>query len=141
MVSFGNKYKTLNIMPANTVEMRAMNANFNKKFVEGYLQFNREFIASAVADSSHHMNYALLNKYAWYNNEQTDTKTVMHGLKYKYDDVPHDSYRPMKRPVSSDVIKQEQNYLRLVSHALECTKKLAYINPYFNKRVQSAKGM
>lgn len=139
MVSFGNKYKTLNIMPQNTVEMRAMNANFNKKFVEGYLQFNREFIASAVANNPHHINYILLNKYTWYNNEQSDTKTVMHRLNYKYDDVPHDSYRPMKRPVPTDVIKQEQNYLRLVSHALGCTKKLPYNNPYFNKRVQAAR--
>lgn len=141
MVSFGNKYKTLNIMPQNTVEMRAMNANFNKKFVEGYLQFNREFIASAVANNPHHINHILLNKYTWYNNEQSDTKTVMHRLNYKYDDVPHDSYRPMKRPVPTDVIKQEQNYLRLVSHALGCTKKLPYNNPYFNKRVQEARGL
>ena len=139
MVSFGNKYKTLNIMPEHTVEMRAMNANFNKKFVEGYLQFNREFIADAVANNPHHINRILLAKYSWYNNEQSDTKTIMHKLNYKYDDVPHDSYRPMKRPISADIIKQEQNYLRLVSHALVCTKKLPYYNPYFSKKVKETR--
>ena len=136
MVSFGNKYKTLNVMPDHTVEMRAMNANFNKKFVQAYLQFNRELVASAVENNPHHLNYTLLNKYTWYRNESTDTKTVMHKLNYGYDFVPHDSYRPMKRQVSTELVQQEQDYARVVAHALEFTKKLRYYNPCFNKRVR-----
>ncbi len=137
MVSFGNKYKTLNVMPQHTVEMRAMNANFNKKFVEAYLQFNREFVAAAVENNPHHVNHELLNKYTWYNNVNSDDKTVMHPLNYKYDVVPHDSYRPMKRPVATDVIKQEQDYLRMVDHALEATKKLRHYNPVRDKMVRT----
>lgn len=140
MVSFGNKYKTLNVMPDHTIEMRAMNANFNKKFFQAYLQFNREFVASAAENNPHHMNYFLLNKYTWYNNQDTDTKTVMHKLNYGYDFVPHDSYRPMKRQVSTELVQQEQDYARVVAHALEHTKKLRYYNPCFNKRVREARG-
>lgn len=66
MSAFGNKYKTLNVLPKHTVEMRAMNANFNKKFVKAYLQFNREFVAAAVADNPKHVNRVLLNKYTWH---------------------------------------------------------------------------
>ena len=139
MVSFGNKYKTLNIMPKHTVEMRAMNANFNKKFVEAYLQFNREFVAAAVENNPHHLNRFLLNKYTWYNNESSDDKTVMHELRYGYDFVPHDSYRPMKRAVSESLVRQEQDYARMVAHALEYTKKLRYYNTSF-KRVREAGG-
>ena len=38
MVGFGHKYKTLNIMPSKTVEFRYMNANFNRRYVEAFLQ-------------------------------------------------------------------------------------------------------
>ena len=136
MASFGNKYKTLNIMPKHTVEMRSMNANFNKRFVEAYLQFNREFVASAAANNPHHVNRFLLNKYTWHNNETSDNKTVMHELKYGYDFVPHDSYRPMKRSVSPQLAQEEQNYARVVAHALEFTKKLRYYNPCQNKKMR-----
>ena len=139
MVSFGNKYKTLNVIPKHTVEMRFMNANFNKRFVEAFLQFNREFVASAVANSSQHVNRPLLNKYTWHNNRQTDNKTVIHDLAYYYQ-VPYDSYRPMKRGVSKEVIEREQMYARLVMHALTETNKLGYVNPSYNKKVREAKG-
>lgn len=140
MSAYGNKYKTLNVLPKHTVEMRAMNANFNKRFVEAYLQFNREFVASAVANSSHHINRFLLNKYTWHNNQMTDTKTVMHPLAYGYDFVPHDSYRPLKRVVSNDLIGQEQEYARVVAQALTHTGKLGYVNPSYNKKVKEAMG-
>ena len=140
MSAYGNKYKTLNVLPKHTVEMRAMNANFNKRFVEAYLQFNREFVASAVANSSHHVNRFLLNKYTWHNNQMTDTKTVMHPLAYGYDFVPHDSYRPLKRAVSNDLIGQEQEYARVVAQALTHTGKLGYVNPSYNKKVKEAMG-
>lgn len=127
MVSFGNKYKTLNVMPQHTIEMRAMNANFNKKFVEAYLQFNREMVASALENNPHHINRELLNKYTWYNNEKSDDKTVMRPLNYGYDKVPHDSYRPMKRKVPTATIKQEQDCGRMVDHALEETGKIHHL--------------
>lgn len=136
MASFGSKYKTLNILPQKTIEMRAMNANFNKKFVEAYLQFNREFVLSAVVNSPCHLNRVLLNKYNWYNNENTDTKTVMHDLKYGYDFVPHDSYRPMEQVVSASLLQQEQDYARVVAHALVCTGKIPYRNTSYHKRLR-----
>lgn len=138
MSAYGNKYKTLNVLPKHTVEMRAMNANFNKRFVEGYLQFNREFVASAVANSPQHVNRFLLNKYNWHNNQMSDTKTVMHDLAYGYDFVPHDSYRPMKKSVPARLVQDEQDYARVVIQALTATGKLGYINPSYNKRVKEA---
>ena len=135
MVSFGNKYKTLNVMPKHTVEMRFMNANFNKRFVEAFLQFNREFVASAAQNSPQHLNRPLLNMYTWRNNRATDDKTVIHGLSYYYQ-VPYDSYRPMKETVSKSAIEGEQKYARLVMHALTETGKLPYLNPSYNKKVR-----
>lgn len=135
MVSFGNKYKTLNVMPKHTVEMRFMNANFNKRFVEAFLQFNREFVASAAQNSPQHLNRPLLNMYTWRNNRTTDDKTVIHGLSYYYQ-VPYDSYRPMKEAVSKSAIEGEQKYARLVMHALTETGKLPYLNPSYNKKVR-----
>ena len=139
MSAFGNKYKTLNILPQKTVEMRFMNANFNKRFVEAFLQFNREFVASAAANSPHHVNRPLLNKYTWHNNRQTDNKTVMHNLVYYYQ-VPYDVYRPMKQTVSKEAIEGEQMYARLVMHALTETNKLGYVNPSYNKKMREAMG-
>ncbi len=136
MSAFGNKYKTLNVLPSHTVEMRAMNANFNKRFVEAYLQFNREFVAAAVENNPHHVNRFLLNKYTWHNNQSTDTKTVMHDLAYGYDFVPHDSYRPMKKTVSSKTVQDEQVYARMVMQALTTTGKLGYLNPSHQKRLK-----
>lgn len=138
MSAFGNKYKTLNVLPKHTVEMRFMNANFNKRFVEAFLRFNREFVASAAANSPQHMNRPLLNKYTWQRNRMTDDKTVMHDLSYYYQ-VPYDSYRPMKRAVSKSVIEGEQKYARLVMHALTETGKLQYLNPSYNKKMREVK--
>lgn len=139
MSAFGNKYKTLNVLPSHTIEMRAMNANFNKRFVEAYLQFNREFVAAAVENNPHHVNRFLLNKYTWHNNQSTDTKTVMHDLSYGYDFVPHDSYRPMKKPITSQIVQDEQEYARMVMQALTTTGKLGYVNPSHQKRVKEVK--
>lgn len=138
MSAFGNKYKTLNVLPKHTVEMRFMNANFNKRFVEAFLQFNREFVASAAENNPRHVNRILLNQYTWHNNRKTDGKTVIHDLSYYYQ-VPYDSYRPMKRAVSKEAIEGEQKYARLVMHALTETNKLGYVNSSHNKRMKEAK--
>ncbi len=138
MSAYGNKYKTLNVIPKHTVEMRFMNANFNKKFVEAFLQFNREFVMSAVNNNPNHMNRFLLNKYTWYNNQMTDDKTVMHDLSYYYQ-VAYDSYRPMKRAVSKSAIEGEQKYSRLVMQALNETGKLPYVNPGYAKKMREVK--
>lgn len=135
MSAFGHKYKTLNILPDKTVEMRFMNANFNKRFVEAFLQFNREFVSSTVANAPQHVNRVLLNKYGWYNNCQTDEKTVQHSLPYYYQ-VAYDTYNPMRRSVSKEVVEGEQTYARLVMHALTETNKLQYINPSYNKKMR-----
>ncbi len=136
--SFGHKYKTLNIMPKHTVEMRFMNANFNKKFVKAFLQFNREFVAAAAKNMPNHVNRFLLNKYSWYNNQKTDSKTVMHQLPYFYQ-YAYDSFQPQQHRVSKDVIEQEQKCWRLIMHALNETGKVAYVNAAFNKKVKEAK--
>ena len=137
--SFGHKYKTLNIMPEHTVEMRFMNANFNKKFVKAFLQFNREFVRSAAENSPVHVNRILLNKYSWHNNRLTDTKTVIHHLPYAYE-YEYDSFYPRERLVSKNVIEQEQKCWRLIMHALNETGKVPYVNAAFNKKVREAKG-
>ena len=126
-------------MPEHTVEMRFMNANFNKKFVKAFLEFNREFVRSAAENSPVHVNRILLNKYSWHNNRQTDTKTVIHRLPYAYD-YEYDSFHPRERQVSKNVIEQEQKYWRLIMHALNETGKVAYVNAAFNKKIVEAKG-
>lgn len=133
MSAFGRKYKTLNILPSKTVEIRFMNANFNKRFVEAFLQFNREFVNSAMENLPQHLNRPLLNKFNWRNNYESDTKTVQHDLPYRYQ-VPYDSFAPMHNPVSKETIEGEQTYARLVLHALNETKKLRYMNPTQIKR-------
>ncbi len=139
MSAFGNKYKTLNILPKHTVEMRFMNANFNKQFVEAFLQFNREFVAAAAENRPQHLNRPLLTRYTWQKNRQTDNKTIIHDLSYYYQ-VPYDSYRPMKRSVSKQAIEGEQKYARLVMHALTETNKLPYRNPGYAKKMKEAIG-
>lgn len=135
MSAFGHKYKTLNILPDKTVEVRFMNANFNKRFVAAFLQFNREFVQSAMENMPQHVNRPLLNKFNWYNNCKTDSKTVQHSLPYYYQ-VAYDTYCPMRRGVSKDVVEGEQTYARLVMHALNETGKLRYVNPSFNKKIK-----
>lgn len=139
MSAFGHKYKTLNILPDKTVEMRFMNANFNKRFVEAFLQFNREFVASAMANAPQHLNHPMLQKYNWYNNCASDTKTVQHSLPYYYQ-ISYDTYSPMRRTASKDVVEGEQTYARLVMHALNETGKLKYMNPGYNKKLREAIG-
>lgn len=135
MSAFGHKYKTLNILPDKTVEIRFMNANFNKRFVAAFLQFNREFVQSAMENVPQHVNRPLLNKFNWHNNCETDDKTVQHSLPYYYQ-VAYDTYCPMRRGVSKDVVEGEQTYARLVMHALNETGKLRYVNPGFNKKMR-----
>ncbi len=135
MSAFGHKYKTLNILPSKTVEMRFMNANFNKRFVEAFLQFNRDFVNAAVENSPQHLNRAALNKYNWHNNVETDTKTVQHGLPYYYQ-ISYDTYNPMRRDASKEAVEGEQTYARLVMHALNETGKLKYINPGYHKKMK-----
>ncbi len=135
MSAFGHKYKTLNILPEKTVEFRFMNANFNKRFVEAFLQFNREFVNSAMENAPQHLNRPMLNKYNWHNNCLTDTKTVQHALPYYYQ-VSYDSYSPMQRSTSKGVVEGEQTYARLVMHALNETGKLKYVNPGHNKKMK-----
>ena len=81
-----------------------------KRLVKRMMQHEDEivgaFVAAAVENNPHHVNRFLLNKYTWYNNESSDDKTVMHELRYGYDFVPHDSYRPMKRAVSESLVRQ-----------------------------------
>ncbi len=135
MSAFGHKYKTLNILPDKTVEIRFMNANFNKRFVAAFLQFNREFVQSAMENTPQHVNRPLLNKFNWHNNCETDEKTVQHSLPYYYQ-VAYDTYSPMRRGVSKEVVEGEQTYARLVMHALNETGKLRYVNPGFNKKMR-----
>lgn len=135
MVSFGHKYKTLNIVPKNTVEFRFMNAHFNKKFVSAFLQFNRDMVNSAVNNDGTHVNRMIANKYNWYRNQSTDNKTIVKPLSYNYTHN-YDEYRPQKT-VSKQTIDGEQKYAHLVVQALNQTKKLAYINPVLFKRVQN----
>lgn len=135
MSAFGHKYKTLNILPDKTVEIRFMNANFNKRFVEAFLQFNREFVQSAVANAPQHVNRPLLNKYNWHNNYESDDKTVQHSLPYYYQ-VSYDTYSPLQRGVTKEVVEGEQTYARLVMHALNETGKLRYMNPGFSKKAK-----
>ncbi len=139
MSAFGHKYKTLNILPDKTVEMRFMNANFNKRFVEAFLQFNREFVASAMDNAPQHLNHPMLHKYNWYNNCASDTKTVQHNLPYYYQ-VSYDTYNPMLRTASKDVVEGEQTYARLVMHALNETGKLKYTNPGYTKKLREVIG-
>ncbi len=135
MATFGNRYKTLNLMPSQTVEIRFMNATFNKRFVEAFLQFNREFVESAVANTPQHINRPLLNKFNWINNCRTDNKTVQHRLAY-CNEARYDVFAPLNRGVSKDAIEGAQTFARLVMHALTVTKKLPCRNPSFNKKMR-----
>lgn len=138
MSCFGRKYKTLNILPKNTVEFRFMNAHFNKEFVSAFLQFNRDMVNGAANNSGTHINRALINRYNWLNNRASDQKTVIKPLSYYYQ-VPYDSFRP-QQTVSKEAIGGEQMYARLVVQALNQTGKLKYANSAFTKEVRNARG-
>lgn len=137
MVGFGHKYKTLNIMPSRTVEFRYMNANFNRRYVEAFLQFNRDFVNSAAANSGTHINRPLANKFNWMQNKAEDDKTVLAQLSYYYQ-TAYDRFRPEKK-VDAHTIYEENVYARHVADAINATGKFGYYNSWFLKRVRDAK--
>lgn len=137
MVGFGHKYKTLNIMPSKTVEFRYMNANFNARYVEAFLQFNRDFVNSAVNNEGTHINRPLANKFNWMQNLAEDNKTVLGKLSYYYQ-KPYDQYRPEKT-VDAHTIYEENVYARHVADAINATGKFGYYNSWFLKRVRDAR--
>lgn len=137
MVGFGHKYKTLNIMPSKTVEFRYMNANFNSRYVEAFLQFNRDFVNSAVNNEGTHINRPIANKFNWMQNQTEDKKTVLGRLSYYYQ-KPYDQYRPEKT-VDAHTIYEENVYARHVADAISATGKFGYYNSWFLKRVRDAR--
>lgn len=137
MVGFGHKYKTLNIMPSKTVEFRYMNANFNRRYVEAFLQFNRDFVNSAVNNDGTHINRPLANKFNWMQNAAVDGKTVLKPLSYYYQKA-YDQFRPEKK-VDSHTIYEENVYARHVADAINATGKFGYYNSWFLKRVRDAR--
>ena len=137
MVGFGHKYKTLNIMPSKTVEFRYMNANFNRRYVEAFLQFNRDFVNSAADNHGTHINRPLANKFNWLQNKAVDDKTVLEDLSYYYQKA-YDQFRPEKK-VDSHTIYEENVYARHVADAINATGKFGYYNSWFLKKVRDAK--
>lgn len=137
MVGFGHKYKTLNIMPAKTVEFRYMNANFNARYVAAFLQFNRDFVNSAVKNEGTHINRPLANKFNWMQNQQEDSKTVLRPLSYYYQ-KPYDQFRPEQK-VGPHTIYEENVYGRHIAEAMSHTGKFGYYNSWFQKRVRDAR--
>lgn len=137
MVGFGHKYKTLNIMPSKTVEFRYMNANFNPNYVAAFLQFNRDFVNSAVNNDGTHVNRPLANKFNWMQNKEVDDKTILRPLSYYYQ-VSYDQFRPETK-VNPHVIYEENVYARHVADAINKTGKSKYYNSWFNKRVRDAR--
>ncbi len=137
MVGFGHKYKTLNIMPSKTVEFRYMNANFNRKYVEAFLQFNRDFVNSAANNDGTHINRPLVNKFNWMQNVANDDKTVLGHLSYYYQKA-YDQFRPEKT-VDPHTIYEENVYARHVADAISATGKFGYYNSWFLKRVRDAR--
>lgn len=137
MVGFGHKYKTLNIMPSKTVEFRYMNATFDKRYVAAFLQFNRDFVNSAVNNEGTHINRPLLNKYNWLQSQLQDTKTVLGKLSYYYQ-KPYDQFRPNKK-VDAHTIYEENVYARHIADAMSHTNKFGYYNSWFKKKVRDAR--
>ena len=137
MVGFGHKYKTLNIMPDKTVEFRYMNANFNPQYVAAFLQFNRDFVNSAVNNEGKHINRALANKFNWMQNQAEDSKTVLRPLSYYYQKA-YDQFRPEDK-VDAHIIYEENAYARQIADAMSHTGKFGYYNSWFNKKVRDAR--
>lgn len=137
MVGYGHKYKTLNIMPSKTVEFRYMNANFNTQYVAAFLQFNRDFVNSAVNNDGTHINRPLANKFNWQQNQREDNKTVLRPLSYYYQ-TSYDQFRP-ENTVNPHVIHEEQVYARHVADATNQTGKFPYNNSCFIKKVRDAR--
>ena len=139
MVGYGRKYKTLNIMPSKTVEFRYMNANFNQRFVEGFLQFNRDFVNSAVNNEGTHINRPLLNKYNWMQSVSEDSKTVLRDLSYYYQ-KEYDQFRP-ENTVDAHTIYEENAYARHVADAMSHTRKFGYYNSWYLKKIRDGKAV
>ena len=139
MVGYGRKYKTLNIMPSKTIEFRYMNANFNQKFVEAFLEFNRDFVNSAVNNSGTHINRPLLNKYNWMQSMKDDSKTVLRHLSYYYQNE-YDQFRPENK-VNPHVIYEENAYARHVADAMSHTQKFGYYNSWYLRKMKNARAM
>ena len=139
MVGYGRKYKTLNIMPSKTVEFRYMNANFNQKFVKAFLQFNREFVNSAVNNDTTHINRPLLNKYSWMQHSLEDNKTVLRDLSYYYQ-KEYDQFRPENK-VKPHVIYEENAYARHIADAMSHTQKFGYYNSWYLRKMRNARAM
>ncbi len=139
MVGYGRKYKTLNIMPKHTVEFRYMNANFNPRFVEAFLQFNRDFVSSAVNNEGTHINRLLKNKFNWMQNVSNDDKTVLRKLSYYYQ-KEYDQFRPENK-VDAHTIYEENVMARHIADAMSHTQKFGYYNSWFNKKVRDARAM
>lgn len=137
MVGFGHKYKTLNIMPDKTVEFRYMNANFNPQYVAAFLQFNRDFVNSAVNNEGTHLNRPLANRFNWLQNLSEDNKTVLRHLSYYYQ-TPYDQFRP-DNTVDAHTIYEENVYARHIAEAISHTNKFGYYNSWFNKKVRDAR--
>lgn len=127
MAGYGRKYKTLNLMPEHTVEFRYMNGHFNRRFAEGFLQFNREMVSSAASNGKQHINRVLLHKYNWLNNQNSDTRTVMKPVHYMYA-FAFDRFDPEIK-ISDKVKDGDMTQARLISHALNKTGKIIVKNP------------
>ncbi|MDE7390566.1 MAG: amidoligase family protein, partial [Lachnospiraceae bacterium] len=127
MAGYGYKYKTLNLMPEHTVEFRYMNGHFNRRFAEGFLQFNRELVAGAIHNSRRHINRVLLHKYSWLNNQASDKRTVMKPIHYMYA-FAFDRFDPSVK-ISDQVKDGDITQARLIAHALNKTGKIIVKSP------------
>lgn len=114
-----------------------MNANFNRRYVEAFLQFNRDFVNSAVNNDGTHINRPLANKFNWMQNAAVDDKTVLKPLSYYYQKA-YDQFRPEKK-VDPHTIYEENVYARHVADAINATGKFGYYNSWFLKRVRDAR--
>jgi len=124
-------------MPSKTVEFRYMNAMFNAEYVSAFLQFNRDFVNSAVNNEGTHVNRPLANRFNWRKNKTEDSKTVLRHLSYYYQ-RPYDEFRPENK-VDAHAIYEENVYARHVADAINHTNKFGYYNSWFLKKVRDAR--
>lgn len=127
MAGYGRKYKTLNLMPKHTIEFRYMNGHFNRRFAEGFLQFNREMVLSAINNDRRHINRILLHKYSWLNNQNSDTRTTIKPIHYMYTFL-FDRFDPDIK-ISDKVKDGDITQARHISHSLNKTRKVMVKNP------------
>ena len=114
-----------------------MNATFDTRYVAAFLQFNRDFVNSAVNNAGTHINRPLIYKFNWFKSQQEDQKTVLGRLSYYYQ-KPYDQFRPNKT-VDSHTIYEENVYARHIADAMSHTNKFGYYNSWFNKKVRDAR--